>query len=219
MQKNNTLMIGSYYHIYNCGINGLNIFNDNNDFKKFLSLYDKYIDPIAETFSWCLMGNHFHLLVRLKEGMVYKYSMDDKSRKDIDFNEIKWETTSSKSSNTKLPDPTNHFSHLFTSYSKYFNIKYKRHGALFERPFKRKLVDNEVYFQRLVLYIHNNPVHHKFTEHPIEWAWSSYYTILSDKPTKLYRKQVLDWFESKENYENTHSNSIDIIEIEKYLEL
>ena len=32
----------------------------------FLSLYDKYISPVADTYAWVLMGNHFHLLVRIK---------------------------------------------------------------------------------------------------------------------------------------------------------
>jgi hypothetical protein len=30
-------------------------------------LYDKHISPIADTFAWVLMRNHFHLLVRIKE--------------------------------------------------------------------------------------------------------------------------------------------------------
>ena len=55
-----------YYHIYNCGINGCNLFNETGNYTYFLNLYDKYISPIADTFAWVLMPNHFHLLVKIK---------------------------------------------------------------------------------------------------------------------------------------------------------
>jgi len=54
---------GKYYHIYNRGINGTKLFNENENYRYFLRLYEKYIEPITETYAWCLMGNHFHLLV------------------------------------------------------------------------------------------------------------------------------------------------------------
>jgi len=56
-----------FYHIYNQGINGENLFREKANYSYFLQQYDKYIDPIAETFAWCLMPNHFHVLVRIKE--------------------------------------------------------------------------------------------------------------------------------------------------------
>ena len=62
----------------------------------------------------------------------------------------------------KIPKAHLHFSHLFNAYSKYFNTRAGRHGALFERRFKRKEISDKDYFRKMVLYIHNNPVHHKF---------------------------------------------------------
>ena len=58
---------GKYYHIYNRGINGTELFHSNENYLHFLRLYDEYIEPVADTFAWCLMRNHFHLLVRIKE--------------------------------------------------------------------------------------------------------------------------------------------------------
>jgi putative transposase len=66
-QKGEPLLHGQYYHIYNCGINGEQLFRETTNYEHFLRLYDKYIDPVAETYAWCLMGNHFHLLVRVKD--------------------------------------------------------------------------------------------------------------------------------------------------------
>ena len=67
MQKFEPLLHGQYYHIYNCGINGDALFREKTNYEYFLRLYEKYIGPVTDTFAGCLMGNHFHLLVRIKE--------------------------------------------------------------------------------------------------------------------------------------------------------
>lgn len=54
MQNLEPIENGKYYHIYNCGINGEDLFKENKDYERFLSLYDKYIVPVADTFAWCL---------------------------------------------------------------------------------------------------------------------------------------------------------------------
>ena len=57
---------GNYYHIYNRGNNGIDVFFDADSYYHFLRLYDKYISPIADTYAWCLLKNHFHLLVYIR---------------------------------------------------------------------------------------------------------------------------------------------------------
>jgi len=200
MQQIEPLTYGNYYHVYNCGVNGTRLFNKNDDYKHFLRLYDRYIESIAETFAWCLLGNHFHLLVRIKKDVVYKYSNADRSIDADRFEMVKWETVQVSNlsasvgsdsvaipDNVKTPKPHLHFSHLFNAYAKYFNKRYNRHGSLFERPFRRKRVDTPYYLKQVILYIHNNPVHHGFVEHPVEYPWSSYLSCVSVKPTKLRR--------------------------------
>jgi len=61
---------GKYYHIFNRSIDNNNLFIEPENYKKFLSLYDKYIYPVADTFAWVLMPNHFHLLVRIRENVA-----------------------------------------------------------------------------------------------------------------------------------------------------
>ena len=61
------LRYGQFYHIYNRGTDGCNLFREADNYEHFLGLYDKYISPVAETFAWVLMPNHFHLLVKVKE--------------------------------------------------------------------------------------------------------------------------------------------------------
>ena len=197
-----------YYHIYNCGIKGCNLFNEAENYTYFLNLYNKYISPIADTYAWVLMPNHFHLLVKIKSEVDILDSL----------------STSSSSNLSGLKDETikplhQYFSNLFNAYTKAFNIRFNRHGSLFERPFKRKSIDNKRYLKNVLLYIHNNPVHHGFTNSPSDYPWSSYLTCVSIKTTKLQREQVIGWFDNEANFKSYHNRKLDIIAIEQWLEM
>jgi putative transposase len=247
MQKTEKLVAGKFYHIYNCGVNGADVFRNTDDYEKFLRLYEKFILPVAETYAWVLMKNHFHLMVKIKQNIAYKYSNDDGAYDKEQFNEIKWETIELVSSNltassdlsaferaetcqrpTKedliafesnfIPKAHLHFSHLFNAYAKYYNKKYHRHGTLFERQFKRKEVNNRKYFRSVVVYIHQNPVHHCFCQHPLDYGWSSYLTCISVKPTSLHREEVIGWFDNIGNFKTLHDKKMTVENIEKYLE-
>jgi REP element-mobilizing transposase RayT len=178
-----------YYHIYNRGINGCPIFTEPSNYQHFLMLYDKYISPVAETYAWVLMGNHFHLLVKIRDA--------DKILSNIeDFENIR---------SLKVEKRINQqFSNLFNAYSKAFNKKYQRTGSLFEHPFRRKLINSEAYLKRVLIYIHNNPVHHGFCESPIEYGWSSYLTCVSDKETQLKREELRSWFDDLDHFKQQH---------------
>jgi putative transposase len=224
MHTSYTLEPGNYYHIYNRGINSCDIFSEEDNYSYFLNLYDKYINPIADTFAWVLMPNHFHLLVRIKSEQeigIYKSLNSDGSKDSVRFQTESHKNLSESEGpdrvDIKKPNPTKHFSHLFNAYAKTFNKHNNRHGSLFERPFKRKLIDDENYFKQLVLYIHNNPVHHGFCSHPIEYGWSSYLTCVSIKPTKLKRNETMEWFDDEENFKFMHNKTVEIIQIEEWL--
>ena len=195
----------SYYHFYNRGINRCDLFRETKDYKHFLRLYEKYIEPIADTYAWVLMPNHFHLLIRIK------------SEKEI----LKPDRLAihDASKPVRLKAPHQYFSNLFNAYSKYINKKYQRTGSLLERPFKRKLVEDEAYLRRLVLYIHNNPIHHGFTDIHVDYPWSSYLTCVSMKPTKLLKKEVIDWFDDEANFNFLHQQHIDFMKLEEWLEI
>jgi putative transposase len=53
---------------------------------------------------------------------------------------------------------------LSTSYSKYFNKKYERTGALFEGKFKAEHIADDVYLKYLFSYVHLNPLKIKYPE-------------------------------------------------------
>jgi len=58
---------GCYYHIFNQGNNQENLFKEKRNYDHFLRLLEKYIVPVGDIFSYCLLKNHFHILVRTKE--------------------------------------------------------------------------------------------------------------------------------------------------------
>jgi putative transposase len=211
------LEYGKYYHIYNRGIDSISIFNENNDYQHFLNLYPNYIEPIAETYAWCLMKNHFHLLVRIKTLEEIGYLKPLENKKDL---ENKWKIIFPGSPDfkegLKKPNPSKQFAHLFNAYVKKFNVLYERTGSLLEKNFEKREVDNEVYLKSLVCYIHNNPVHHRFCNSAIEYPWSSYLTIISLKPTKLKREKVIGWFDTLGNFISTNpedQNYDDILDL------
>ncbi len=221
--KQEQFIQGNFYHIYNRGNNRCDLFHEADNYEHFLGLYDKYISPVAETYAWVLMPNHFHLLVRIKEDVVYKYTNVDRSIDAVKFKDHKWETIDLSAceapDSVKKPVPHRHFAHLFNAYSRYFQQWSGRTGNLFERPFKRKAINNDHYLKRVILYIHNNPVHHGFCTHPVEYPWTSYLSCISIKQTRLKRETVLGWFDDQANFKTAHNENVEIEKIERWLEL
>jgi putative transposase len=193
------LQPGNYYHIYNRGINSCDIFRENDNYEHFLNLYDRHISPVANTFAWVLMKNHFHLLVQI-------LPPDPEGFKNLQGLEV-------------LKRINQQFSNLFNAYTKAINKRYHRTGSLFEHTFRRKQITSSKYLKQVVLYIHNNPVHHGFCEHPLEYPWSSYLSCISIKPTKLKREQVIGWFDNEGLFKKMHHGTIKIDKIEKWLEI
>lgn len=97
------------------------------------------------------------------------------------------------------------FSDLFNAYTKAFNNIYNRKGSLFTPIFERKLLDLEEYCARIIIYIHKNPVCHRFVKRPNEWPYSSWRAYLLDKNTNLEIKEGLDWFGGIGNFKALHS--------------
>jgi len=191
MSKTIILEPGKYYHIYNRGVNRTNLFYRSSNYYHFLRLYDKYISLVADTFAYCLLKNHFHLLVRIKE-------KEEIVNPDWVLNPVR----------VTLP-PYRYFSHLFNAYCQAINKQERRTGPLFERPFHRLEVATEDYFRQLIIYIHTNPVKHRFTDDYKDYPWSSYGSILSLKKSKSSYDQVIGWFNDKAQFILNHEQGND----------
>ena len=169
-----------FFHIFNRGNNKQPIFLEDDNYRYFLKLTERHILPVADIYCYCLLKNHFHFLVRIKE---------------------------------KNENPSQAFSNLFNAYSKAFNKKYNRTGSLFQRPFKRKRISEEKYLRQLVLYIHLNPENHGITADFENYRYSSFPSILSDKPTNLKRREVIELFDNIENFKFVHLQKPDLSDL------
>lgn len=198
----------AYYHVYSHAVGEENLFRCEDNYRYFLERYAAYVPPVAATFAYCLMPNHFHLLVRIRSADVLVRFFREKDaaaekpdgfRKPIGFED---ETTLAKRVSQQ-------FGNWLNAYAKAFNRRYKRRGRLFVAGLHRKRVTNERYLYKLVHYIHVNPVHHGFANEPADWPFSSYQTMLEEDETYLERERVMDWFGGHAGYETAHRQPAD----------
>jgi len=182
------------YHIFNHARGNDNLYETDLDYKVFLVLISKYIMPVAEIYAYCLMPNHFHFLVRFKEVEVPK--------------------------SFKKNDISDYLSHqrgtVQNTYTKKKNYQSGRRGGLLCQSINRNLITSEEYLQMCIVYIHNNPLKHGLCYSSEKWKYSSYNAIISDRPTEIKRDEVLEWFESKDNFIKYNNSKADDIFAEKY---
>lgn len=173
------------YHIYTHANGKDLIFREEENYKYFLEKLTNYIIPIAEIYAYCLMPNHFHLLLRFKnlDQIVYE-------------NEHKY--------------LMKQFSNLLNGYAKAYNKRYHRKGSLFLDYLKRKRVNDEKYLRKLLHYIHNNPVNHGFVEDINDWKYSSYYSYINlDKASKIERTEMMQYFETIKDFIEYHKSNVE----------
>lgn len=187
-----------YYHVYNRTNNKENLFNEEKNYYFFLSKYKSYLGDYVDTFCWCLLPNHFHLLILIKS--------EDEIRKNLNVKPLL-----SSIEKNYLAERTNlsvlvvqAFKKLFQSYTLSFNKEYSRSGNLFYRPFKRILVEKDSHFTQAIIYIHANAVKHQLCKDFTKYRWSSWEAIMSDKPTKLCREEMIEWFGGLQQLIQTH---------------
>ncbi len=186
---------GCFYHIYNHGNANDLIFREDTNYRFFLNRYQNYLFRIADTYAYCLMPNHFHLMLRLKS-----------EEEIISFIEEKFPNTDPRSFKNFADLYSNQFRNLFISYAKAYNKKYHRRGSLFLENFNRKIIEDENYFIHTVRYIHLNPVKHGFVCNPKDWRYSSFNSYLSEKTSLLKREYAMRYFGTIENFMKLHSN-------------
>ena len=184
-----TFETGDLYHIYNQGNDRVRIFFTRANYILFLNKIKNHIQPYADVLAWCLMPNHFHLMVYVHS--LEKYSgkalVDSLNNNPADLNDLlAHKITINKSIGT-----------LESSYTRAINKQEDRTGSLFRThshadcltkidlhtpPFfntsggtliNQHFADKE-YPQFCFNYIHNNPVKSGLVKQPEDWEFSSY---------------------------------------------
>ena len=161
--------------------------------------FKDYISSYADLAGYCLMPNHFHLIVRFHSfDEIQKVFLERKIIKESNLDFDKMSNLLSRQ-----------FSNFFNRYAKSFNKQEYRRGTLFMASFKRKPVESDYYLKRLIRYVNLNPVKDKFVNLPNEWKYSSYNGLVSLKPTLLIRDDVMELFDTRENFIFFHQQNDD----------
>jgi len=175
---------GELYHIFNRGINREDIFREPMNYDYFLRKYRENLTDVVDTLAYCLLKNHFHLFVQVKQNVIVP------KRKGEGF--IK-------------SNASRQFGHLFKGYAQGFNKVYKRTGGLFESPLHRTEVASEDYITSLFFYIHTNAGHHGLVTDFKDWPYTSYHDVLNRNNSIVNCDYVLDWFGGEDRFRQYHS--------------
>lgn len=198
------------YHIFNHANGFENIFTEDENYRFFLDKYKHYIAPIAETYAYCLLPNHFHLVVRVRRKEVIEDLIRNKNnfpKVSLDFGKVRGEVKITDDDIEKYL--SKQFSNFFSSYTQSFNKMYKRMGSLFIKNFKREVILDKEYFMNAVVYIHRNPVHHGFCGHYTDWSYTSYCEISEHRSEVVDVNKLLAVFKSKELFVDFHKQNLD----------
>ncbi len=156
---------GSIYHLYNKSNNKRLLFHSHRNYIFFLEKIKRFISPHCDILAYCLMPNHFHLLIHT----------DERCEKPAHGNCII--TKNVMSEGVRL---------LLSSYSKAINKQEGKSGNLFQQKTKAKPVVPEYsimgkvneshcgYDQECFNYIHQNPVKAGIVMNACDWKYSSY---------------------------------------------
>lgn len=117
------------------------------------------ISSVVNIYAYCLLQNHFHILVKIKSEKEIRLMFPHKDTIEV----------------SKII--SQQFSNMFNSYTQAINKHYGRTGKLFELPFRRKLISSHEQLINTIHYIHNNPVKHGITTNPEIYCYSSLFTI------------------------------------------
>ncbi len=167
---------GHVYHIYNMGNNSTKIFFNKENYLFFLKKIRSEIKPVAEILAFCLMPNHFHLMVQATE----------KSCKINKSGILRTTRPTARSGQTDMKEGmqvlTRKIGTLLSSYTQAINKQQKTIGSLFRQKTKAKDLREYITYPRTkddytktcFFYIQNNPVVDNLVDKAQDWTYSSY---------------------------------------------
>lgn len=191
---------GGIYHIYNQGNNRQLVFYNRENYLYFLRKLRFHIMPFADVLAWCLMPNHFHLMVELKEveSLVPDFSEGFTQSETL----TKPGEMASEPFIRHAKITINHsIGVLLRSYTRAINVQENRTGSLFRKKTKAICL-NEIkgisshwytsfgitfmkvdipeyqYPQVCFNYIHQNPVKAGLVAKAEDWEFSSYIDLV-----------------------------------------
>jgi REP element-mobilizing transposase RayT len=179
---------GKVYHVYNRAVGDEVLFRTDHCFFHFISKLKKFVLPVVRIYAYCLLPNHFHLLVQIRQAdeLVDLFGSYQKIRLTEKVNQC--------------------FSNFFNSFAVSTNRMFSRKGKLFMLPYKRILVDDETYLKHLVHYVHRNPIHHGLVNDYATWPFSTYKFYTCELNSFIETGNILELFGGIEEFKRFHSD-------------
>ncbi len=183
-----------HYHVYNRGVEKRKIFEDDQDYRVFLHLLKYYLSPTSQNAKHPIEESTDQTLIRPrplanlhKEVDLLAYCLMPNH-----FHLLIKQIT--KNGMPKL------IRSLASTYSMYFNKRYKRVGYLFQGRYKAALVTEDNYLLHLSRYIHLNPV--KLTGPDlVTYPYSSYQYYLGEKTATWVKPRfILSYFKKSDKH-------------------
>jgi REP element-mobilizing transposase RayT len=158
------------YHVYNRSNEAM--YKSREDYIEFVKRMHRYLKPVSDIIAWCLMPNHFHiLLVANSEG----------------------ETPLKYSDRMEIQKLSNNIGVLLSSYTKRFNLRYDRRGSLVAHNTKAKCLNeygDADFLMNCFHYIHQNPLRAGLCKHMSEWEFSSFRDYAGTRSGSLVNKKL-----------------------------
>jgi putative transposase len=212
---------GHLYHIYNQGNNRQKIFLERENYLFFLRKIQKHVLPFADILAWCLMPNHFHLLVHVNHVEVEMEMTPSatlsrtRSRLEGPFPNITQSRT--RNNKAKLMSFNKSIGIMLASYTRAINNQQNWSGSLFrsgtkavcltevngispswitEMGITEFIVDNsDIEYPNVCFnYILYNPVKDRLVKRPEDWEFSSFSDFIGTRKGKLVNKDRIQEF-------------------------
>lgn len=171
------MVTGEIYHVFNRSIAEYKIFNDSSDFLRFIEVMRYYQSGRKQS-----SFSHFNQIqdsVIKSSKNVLATAVDSKLIEIVAYcimpTHIHLILKQTKEKGISI-----FMNNILNSYSRYFNIKHRRKGPLWEGRFKRVLVESDEYLIHLTRYLHLNPVTAHLVDMPEKWLYCSYNEYLSN---------------------------------------
>jgi putative transposase len=151
---------GLYLHIYNRGVAGRTIFNNEQDYQVFLSFLQDYLTPANpdETKKeFTINGRIFSGVPHQLNNYLGKIELIA-YRLEPDHFHLLLHQLATRSIERFIRS-------ICTRYSKYFNKKYQRTGTLFEGPYRSVQIDDSSHLNLLTQYFHRGSEYSSYSEY------------------------------------------------------
>ena len=195
-----------FYHIVCKSIDGIILFKEDNDHEVFLQRFQQFTNPVLDVWSYCLLTNHSHHIVKMKPLPTVLENIKKISDQTLAMKSLLTDEKNERCFDTMIEKQMNSF---LVSFANYTNNKYHRKGGLFQKPFRRIEVSDDVYLQQAIIYVNANAQKHKLVKDFRDHLYNAYAAIINNDFTFIDVNNVLEFFGGSEKFMSIHKSQVD----------